>query len=97
MPRDLRRTHNRELFRSVNDRIADVAAHLFSVAPDVQTFICECGREGCTDQVEAPIEVYARIRETAGAYLVRAGHEDPSETVVFGHGDYRMVIADWGA
>jgi hypothetical protein len=92
MPRDSRRLKNREVFRSVNDRIAEVAAHLWGAA-ELQTFICECDRMDCTEEIQAPIEVYDRIRETAGAYLVRAGHEDPSETVVFEHGGYLMVIA----
>jgi hypothetical protein len=92
MPRDSRRLKNREVFRSVNDRIAEVAAHLWGAA-ELQTFICECDRIDCTDEIEAPIEIYDRVRATPGAYLVRAGHQDTSESVVVEHGDYLMVIA----
>jgi hypothetical protein len=49
---------------------------------------------GCTAQIDAPLAVYARVRERPGAYLVLAGHEDPrSEDAIFGHDRYRIVLA----
>jgi hypothetical protein len=83
--RELRQRTNRELYREVNDRIAAVAQSL-GAATDTFTFICECSRTGCRAQIDAPIEVYARVRERPGAYLVAAGHEDAgSEDAIFGH------------
>jgi hypothetical protein len=94
--RELRQRTNRELYREVNDRIAAVAQSL-GAATDTFTFICECSRTGCRAQIDAPIEVYARVRERPGAYLVAAGHEDAgSEDAIFGHDHYRIVLARSG-
>ena len=93
MPRDLRQTHNRELFKVVNDRIADLASR-FSIENELQRFICECSQLGCTEPIQIPLAVYAQVRETPLAYLVRAGHEDPTaEETIVGHRDYRIVVA----
>ena len=75
MPRDLRQAKNREVFRLVNEEIATLA-HKLSV--DNHAFMCECSRTGCAEQVDVPLGVYVRVRETPSAYLVRAGHEDAS-------------------
>lgn len=75
MPRTVRQARNRELFRSVNDRIANVAAG-FAVSSELQIFLCECSRFGCVDQIEVPLVVYERVRGTPNAYLVVEGHED---------------------
>jgi hypothetical protein len=93
VPRELRQSKNRELYREVNGRIAAVAESL-GAATDTFTFICECSRTGCTAQIDAPLEVYARVRERPGAYLVAEGHEDArSEDAIFGHDQYRIVLA----
>jgi hypothetical protein len=93
VPRDLRQTHNRELFEVVNDRIADLASR-FSIENELHAFICECSQLGCTEPIQIPLAVYAQVRETPLAYLVRAGHEDPiAEETIVGHRDYRIVVA----
>jgi hypothetical protein len=93
MPRNLRQAHNRELFRAVNERIAEMA-DTFSVDGEVQTFICECSRVGCTEQIEVALPVYKQVRQTASAYLVLGGHEDRQrEETIFGHGNYLIVLA----
>ena len=63
MPRDLRQTHNRELFKVVNDRIADLASR-FSIENELHEFICECSQLGCTEPIQIPLAVYAQVRET---------------------------------
>ena len=98
MPRKLRQFHNRELFRAVNERICGVAA-AFSSDLDVQPrpFICECSQVGCTKQIEVALSVYKQVRDTACAYLVLAGHENPNtDETIFGHGNYRIVLAQSG-
>jgi hypothetical protein len=92
VPRTLRQTHNREVFRAVNERIVEIADQ-FSVGAEAQAFICECSNSGCTEQIEATLAVYQQVRETPNAYLVLAGHEDPEiEVTMLGHRDYRIVI-----
>ena len=63
MPRDLRQTHNRELFKVVNDRIADLASR-FSIENELHEFICECSQLGCTEPIQIPLAGYAQVRET---------------------------------
>jgi len=93
VPRALRQTHNRELFRAVNDRIADLALS-FSIENELHAFMCECSRLGCTEPIQVPLTVYSQVRETPSAYLVRAGHEDPAmEETIVGHRDYLIVVA----
>jgi len=93
VPRDLRQAHNRELFKVVNDRIADLASR-FSIENELHAFICECSQLGCTELIQIPLAVYAQVRETPLAYLVRAGREDPTaEETIVGHRDYRIVVA----
>lgn len=91
MPRDIRQSRNREIFRAVNQRIADIAAG-FDVVSETQGFICECSQLGCSDQIQLPLDVYSRVLATS-AYLVREGHEDTtSEEVVEAGGGYLIVI-----
>lgn len=95
MPRNLRQFHNRELFRAANERICDVA-HGFSSDREVQPqpFICECSQVGCAKQIDVALSVYKQVRDTACAYLVLAGHENPNtEETIFGHSNYRIVLA----
>jgi len=63
VPRDLRQTHNRELFKVVNDRIADLASR-FSIENELHEFICECSQLGCTEPIQIPLAVFAQVRET---------------------------------
>jgi hypothetical protein len=94
VPRDLRQTQNRELFRAINEHIAELAERL-AVNSEPQVFICECSTLGCTARIEAPMAVYAQVRETPNAYLVLAGHEVPSwEQTIVGHRDYRIVVSN---
>lgn len=94
MPRAVRQTQNRDLFRAVNERIADLSAG-FGIADDgvIQGFICECANIGCTEQIQVPPEVYARVVDTPGAYLVGPGHEDvTSEDTVEAEDEYVLVV-----
>ena len=57
-------------------------------------FICECARLGCSEQIRAPLGVYADVRAVPDAYLVVSGHEDPAgDEIIAGHGDYLIVVA----
>ena len=97
MPRALRQTRNRELFRAVHDRIAGLASR-FSIENELHAFICECSQLGCTEPIPVPLTVYSQVRETPSAYLVRAGHEDPAmEETIVGHRDYLIVVAHSGS
>ena len=90
MPRAVRQAKNREHFRVANEEIAKLADR-FSTAS--QGFICECSQIGCAEQIDVPLAVYHQVRETPSAYLVRAGHEDPTaEETILGHRSYLIVV-----
>ena len=96
MPRAVRQARNRELFRLVNETIAEVAAG-FSVETDSQGFNCECLREGCIELIEIPLEMYDRVRAMPGAFLVVSGHEDPeTEQTILAENDYAVVVSPSG-
>jgi hypothetical protein len=92
LPRDLRQRQNRELFRAVNQRIAEIAVGL-GVVDETQGFICECSQLGCAEQIQIPLGVYGRVLGMPSAYLVLVGHEDTtSEEVVEAGERYSIVI-----
>jgi hypothetical protein len=90
MPRQARKARNQELFRQVNDTIADL--DLLRGDDDVLALICECIKLGCTESVDVPVSVYATLRNERTTFLVRRGHEDPEhEAVVADHGSFLVV------
>jgi hypothetical protein len=97
MPRGERKIHNQALFRSVNERIAELSAKFGEYGDAGRlTFICECPQVGCRAFVRAPLEDYDRIQDNPGLFLVLKGHED-GEAIVADLGDYLIVGADENA
>jgi hypothetical protein len=93
-PRDERKIHNQALFRSTNERIAELSAKFGEQGdPGLLSFICECPNIGCRAFVRAPLEVYDRVREDPGLVLVLKGHEDGCEAVVADLGGCLIVGA----
>jgi hypothetical protein len=94
MPRDERKIHNQALFRSVNERIAELSAKFGEEGdPGLLSFVCECPQIGCRAFVRAPLEVYNRVHDDPGLFLVLKGHEDGCDEIVADLGDYRIVGA----
>lgn len=93
MPRAFRQHSNRELFRAVNEQIAELASRFAAARDGPVAFVCECSRVGCAEQIQTRLDVYAKVRETPGAYLVVLGHEVDGEETVFGSGGYLIVLA----
>lgn len=91
VPRQVRQAQNREVFRHVNERIADLADWV-TVDGQPLALICECATTGCTTTLEVPYEVYGRVRQADATYLVATGHEDPEhEEVVERHSDFPII------
>ena len=51
MTREDRIARNEALFREVNERVREVAAE----GGELTGFLCECGREECTETVPLPV------------------------------------------
>lgn len=95
MPRYERKLHNQVLFRSVNDRIAEISAK-FGEHGDagLLSFVCECPQIGCRAFVRAPLEVYDRVRDDPTLFLVLKGHEGEGEPIVDDLGRSLIVRSD---
>lgn len=95
MSRVERKTHNQALFRSMNERIAELSAR-FGEQGDagLLSFICECPEIDCRAFVRAPLEVYDRLGDDPAVFLVLKGHEDAREAIVADLGSYLIVGAD---
>jgi UDP-glucose 4-epimerase len=71
--------------------IAELSAE-FEV--ETQSFFCECSRPGCRDMIDVSAEVYGRVRSTPSHYLIRSGHQDPTqEEILEDFGEYLIVQA----
>jgi hypothetical protein len=73
-PREERLAKNEALFRGVNERVREVkvdAAH-----PEQRiSFVCECGRETCLEEVELTPAEYEAVRAVSSQFVVKPGHE----------------------
>ena len=72
-----RQARNEALFRSVNERIAQLGDAAEAWSPDgMVEFLCECGEDGgCGERIRMPLEVYERVREQDDRFVVKPGHE----------------------
>ena len=89
-----RQARNEALFRSVNERIAQIGEAAEAWTPDgTAEFFCECGDEGgCGERIRIPLEVYERVRAQDDRFAVKPGHETPElERAVEWTDDYVIV------
>lgn len=93
-PRADRVSRNESVFRSVNERVEDLAADV--AAPP--RFICECDRPDCTLPLEqVSVEEYERVRAHPRRFLVSPGHERPEFERVIDQGPGYLVVEKVGA
>jgi hypothetical protein len=79
-----------DLFRTVNDRIAEKGSELGWRFPG--PFICECPDMRCFARLELTLEAYAELRSHPQRYLTAPGHEI-AEAVVIEQNE-RFVFAE---
>ena len=89
MSRQERLAKNENLFREVNERIAEAAKRTL-VLPDAE-FLCECGRQDCLERIVVPLDEYEAIRAHPDRFLLVLGHEQLEVERVIGRGDYVVV------
>jgi hypothetical protein len=82
------------VFRSVNERISDLAVSRDDSPEQLQAFICECSRIGCTESMEIPLSTYAHVRADPATFLVLPGHEDPEAQDVLVRLPEYVVVRD---
>jgi hypothetical protein len=80
------------VFRSVNERISDLAVSRDDSPEQLQAFICECSHIGCTESVRVSLSTYAQVRGNSETFLVLPGHEDSdAEEVLIRLPEYVIV------
>jgi hypothetical protein len=90
-PREKRLAQNESLFRSVNERIEEVAA---ATGLDDHTFefMCECSNADCNLMLPLTIPEYEGVRRDPTQFIVAPGHDLPEiEAVVSHRGAYQVV------
>jgi hypothetical protein len=90
-----RRAKNQALFREVNDRVEEVLSELADYGQaDARLigFVCECGRDDCSDELEVTRAQYESVRDDPRCFLLLPGHEHPDiERVVERHSGFLVV------
>ena len=85
---------NESAFRKVNEGID--AGRGLTDADRMISFVCECGRLGCTEMIEVAVSDYQRVRGSGRRFIVRPGHVDDATERVVGEGDGYVVTEKTG-
>ena len=83
---------NESLFRTINERVEDLAESLD--APPV--FICECERLDCTERLRIDPATYSEVRSHPRRFFVVSGHENPEFERVIDQGPGWLVVEKTG-
>lgn len=81
----------RNVFREVNDRIAEVTGMWRWEEP--QGYLCECADGGCTQSVWLTRAQYESIRAARSRFFTALGHERGTARVVERHADFVVIEA----
>jgi sulfur transfer protein SufE len=76
-PMENRRARNEAFFREVNERIEAISRDFADgdQGPERLRLVCECGRDECTELLEATVSEYEAVRAHARRFLVLPDHE----------------------
>lgn len=90
-PRTTRVERNQDLFRLVNEQIAELVDRWNG--DDIHV-VCECANTGCGTMVGLAFEEYGRIRANPGWFVIAPQHAvSEDEYVVENHVTYQIVKA----
>lgn len=82
MSREERLAQNEAFFRSVNERIRDIADQ-HGADPHNYEFLCECSDATCVERVTLSLHEYEAVRADATRFVLAEGHSDATiENVV---------------
>jgi hypothetical protein len=71
--RQNRVARNEGLYREVNERIRAIHSQIGD--EEMTDFLCECGREDCTQPIRLSLSEYEEIRSDPTHFAVVRGHE----------------------
>jgi hypothetical protein len=83
---------NQALFREVNERIRELAAHYATIDPQQLELVCECSNESCVMLLPIALIDYENVRAHPARFVIYPGHEIPEvEKVVELTAAYEVV------
>lgn len=85
---------NESAFRKVNEGID--AGRGLTGADQVMSFVCECGRLGCTEMIEVSVSDYQAVRRSGRQFIVRPDHVTPAAEEVVEERDGYVVTRKTG-
>lgn len=89
---EARLARNEVMFRSINDRIRELAERLDQGAEPV-SFVCECADETCVERLQLTTRQYDDVRGIPARFVVVPGHEATPlvERIVFRSDEFVIV------
>jgi hypothetical protein len=72
---EARLARNEVMFRSINERIRELAARFDQMADEPLAFVCECADETCVERIRLTTTQYDDIRGILARFVVVPGHE----------------------
>ena len=76
--RERRQVKNEKLFRSINERIEQLATSPFDTGTDGQQvwdFVCECHDKNCIERIPLTVTEYENVRASGNRFVVAPGPE----------------------
>jgi hypothetical protein len=89
--RDERLGLNEALFREVNERVKGINEGFGTPLGEAE-FVCECGKDACTERIRMPLSEYEAVRADPRHFLVKEGHEIADVEWVVRRGDGYLVV-----
>jgi hypothetical protein len=72
---EARLARNEVMFRSINERIRELAQRFRDVDGETLAFVCECADETCVERVPMTVSQYDELRAIPARFVVMPGHE----------------------
>lgn len=86
-----RAAENENLFRRVNERVAELSGGL-----DELGLVCECADTACAERLTVPIGEYEQVRAHGDRFFVAPGHERRDVETVVAEGERYLVVEKRG-
>jgi hypothetical protein len=72
---EARLARNEVMFRSINERIRELAHRFHDADGETMAFVCECADETCVERVTMTTAQYDELRAIPARFVVIPGHE----------------------
>ena len=91
--RERRLAENEALFREVNERVQEAAAHH---GGGTYGFFCECANVDCTFRITLSREEYEVVRTDPKQFVVRPDHYTPEVEQLVARGETHWIVRKEG-